>query len=426
MKILFLDLSNGVSGDMFAGALFSLLKEDEKENFLSVVNNAGLPGLLVEPEKTTSSAILACKMHVKIDGKEELPDGEIEHGHEHDHDHEHTHEHDHSHEHEHGEDSHHEHRSISEINALIDSLKLPDEDKARMKEIYGLLAEAEAKAHDKPVSMVHFHELGTYDAIADIMNAVVLMRIICPGRVVANSINLGNGKVRCAHGVLPVPAPAVANLLTNLPVSQKTGGRDIGELTTPTGAVLVKYFVNSFGEIPEMALESSGYGQGDKDIGSPNVLHALCGYTVAGEDASPTIHEFIFTIDDMRGEDLSFAADCLRDGGAVDVYFTPVFMKKGRPAYVVTVLCPEGAREEILHLIFQHTSTIGLREYVSKRVVLSRHLEKRKTRYGDISVKVSEGYGVRKVKPEYEELVRFAAENDIGIRELREQISKEI
>ena len=274
--------------------------------------------------------------------------------------------------------------------------------------------------------MVHFHELGTYDAIADIMNAVVLMRMIGPGRVVANSVNLGNGKVRCAHGILPVPAPAVANLLTNLPISQKNGGKEPGELTTPTGAVLVKYFVNSFGDIPEMSLESSGYGQGDKDIGSPNVLHALCGYTVAGEDASPTIHEFIFTIDDMRGEDLSFAADCLRDGGAVDVYFTPVFMKKGRPAYVVTVLCPEGAREEILHLIFQHTSTIGLREYVSKRVVLSRHLEKRKTRYGDISVKVSEGYGVRKVKPEYEELVRFAAENDIGIRELREQISKEI
>ena len=420
MKILFLDLSNGVSGDMFAGALFSLLKEDERESFLSVVNNCGLPGVVIKPEKTSASGILSYKMHVMIDGKEELPDGEREHDHEHEHKHAHDHDHTHSETHHHGE------RSIGEINGLIDSLKLQDEDRTRMKEIYGLLSEAEAKAHDKPVSMVHFHELGTYDAIADIMNAVVLMRMIGPGRVVANSVNLGNGKVRCAHGILPVPAPAVANLLTNLPISQKNGGKELGELTTPTGAVLVKYFVNSFGEIPEMALESSGYGQGDKDIGSPNVLHALCGYTVSGEDASPTIHEFIFTIDDMRGEDLSFAADCLRDSGAVDVYFTPVFMKKGRPAYVVTVLCPEGAREEILHLIFQHTSTIGLREYVSKRVVLSRHLEKRKTRYGDISVKVSEGYGVRKVKPEYEELVRFAAENDIGIRELREQISKEI
>ena len=402
MKILFLDLSNGVSGDMFAGALFSLLKEDEREEFLSLANGCGLPGVSVKPEKSSGSGILAYKMHVLINGHEEIPDGE------------------------HDERSHKEERSLSEINDLIQSLNLPEEDRIRMKEIYALLSEAEAKAHDKDVSMIHFHELGTYDAIADIMNAVILMRIIGPGRVVATSVNLGNGNVRCAHGTLPVPAPAVANLLTNLPVSQKTEGKETGELTTPTGAVLVKYFVNSFGDIPEMALESSGYGQGDKETGRPNVLHSLLGYTESGDDSTPTIHEFIFTIDDMRGEDLSFAADCLRDSGAVDVYFTPVFMKKGRPAYVVTVLCPEGAREEILHLIFQHTSTIGLREYVSKRVVLSRHYEKRKTRYGDISVKVSEGYGVRKVKPEYEELVRFAAENDIGIRELREQIGKEI
>lgn len=402
MKILFLDLSNGVSGDMFAGALFSLLKEDEREEFLTLVNSCGLPGVSINAEMTKDSGIVAYKMHVLINGHEELPDGE------------------------HDEKVHEEETSLSEINGLIDSLNLPADDKARMKEIYGLLAEAEAKVHGKDVSMIHFHELGTSDAIADIMNAVILMRMIGPGRVVATPVNLGNGNVRCAHGILPVPAPAVANLLTNLPVSQRTGGKEVGELTTPTGAVLVKYFVNSFGDIPEMSLESSGYGQGDRDIGSPNVLHTLSGYTASGDDSSPTIHEFIFTIDDMRGEDLSFAADCLRDSGAVDVYFTPVFMKKGRPAYVVTVLCPEGAREEILHLIFQHTSTIGLREYVSKRVVLSRHYEKRKTRYGDISVKVSEGYGVRKVKPEYEELVRFAAENDIGIRELREQIGKEI
>ena len=402
MKILFLDLSNGVSGDMFSGALFSLLTEDEREEFLSLANSCGLPGVSVKPEKSSDSGILAYKMHVLINGHEELQDGS------------------------HDESVREDGRSLSEINDLIQSLNLPEEDRIRMKEIYALLSDAEARAHDKEVSMIHFHELGTYDAIADIMNAVILMRMIGPGRVVATSVNLGNGNVRCAHGVLPVPAPAVTNLLTNLPVSQKTEGKELGELTTPTGAVLVKYFVNSFGDIPEMALESSGYGQGDRDIGRPNVLHSLLGYTESGDDSTSTIHEFIFTIDDMRGEDLSFAADCLRDSGAVDVYFTPVFMKKGRPAYVVTVLCPEGAREELLHLIFQHTSTIGLREYVSKRVVLSRHYEKRKTRYGDISVKVSEGYGVRKVKPEYEELVRFAAENDIGIRELREQIGKEI
>lgn len=467
-KILFMDLSSGVSGDMFAGALYSLLDEDERAVFRETVNSAGLPGVQIEPEKVMRNGISAVKMHVRIDGEEEGADGTAENevenvprtayapsavcvvpeeqlsGH----------------------SGHHHHgHSMSDIEAVIDRLVLDTDVKKSMKEIYALLAQAESTVHGVPVTDIHFHEVGTIDAIADIMNACVLMKLLSPDAVDATPVNVGNGTVQCAHGILPVPAPATAELLKGLPVKRTPEENPVGELATPTGAALVKYFVSELESGSSIVLCASGFGAGSRELpNQANVLRAdlgepleellgisgqpvdrnslssepidarfekdtEAGGTAPSEDADntdSTITELVFNVDDMTGEDLSFAMDCLRDGGATEAYFTPVFMKKGRPGYQVTVLCPAEARDEIIHLIFLHTTTVGLREYETRRAVLTRHYEKRHTSFGDVTVKVSEGYGVRKEKPEYEDLATIAAEHDMGIRELREALKKEL
>lgn len=448
-KILFFDLGSGVSGDMFAGALYSLLDEKGQQEFQRLVSGAGLPGVRVLPEAVTRNGISATKMHVYIGGGEEgyakgvgggkegyaKGAGGGEEGHakgaggaenmswktdppagaasdtaptE-------------AHPHHHG-------HSLADIESTIDGLSLDADIKKTMKEIYASIAAAESRVHGMPVTDIHFHEVGTWDAIADIMNAAILMKQLSPDQVCATPVNVGNGSVHCAHGTLPVPAPATAELLKGLPIRRTDEDNPVGELTTPTGAALVKYFVTSFGSGPEMTLQASGYGAGTKELsGRPNVLFAMLGAAAGDADnTSSTICELVFNVDDMTGEDLSFAMDCLRDGGATEAYFTPIFMKKGRPGYQVTVLCPSEAKEDIIHLIFLHTTTVGLREYETRRAVLIRHYEKRHTSFGDVTVKVSEGYGVRKEKPEYEELATLAAEHDMGIRELREALKKEL
>lgn len=432
MKTLYLDLSSGVSGDMFAGALYALLDEDGQKAFAQAVSGAGLQRVDIRPANVLKGGIRAVKMDVLIDGAVE---GTEPHS---------THE------------GHHGH-SLADVEAVIAALHLPDDVKRDMVEIYESLAEAEAAVHGTTPGDIHFHEVGTIDAIADVMNAALLMHIFSPDRVVASTVNVGRGRVHCAHGLLPVPAPATGELLRGLPICQPED--ETGELTTPTGAALIRHYVSAFGPMPAMVLDRSGFGAGDRDLagGTVNALHALIGNEVTpaasanapvagnaggasgsagagpsegaaeeNDDLSDIVREFVFTVDDMTGEDLAFAADTLRDGGALDVYFEPIFMKKGRPAYLVTVLCPEAAREELLCLIFRHTSTIGVREYRTRRAVLQNRFEKRHTSYGDLTVKVSEGYGVTKEKVEYEDLATAAAEHDIGIRELREALRKEL
>lgn len=449
-KILFLDLSSGVSGDMFAGALYGLLGEKEKADFQKTVNAAGLPGVRIEPEKVKRSGISSVKMHVRIDGAEEghgdSAEGNFPENRHAGHWQEKMHSAAAGHTH-----NHHGH-SVADIEAAIDALHLETDVKKSMKEIYSSIAQAEGAVHGIPVTDIHFHEVGTWDAIADVMNACVLMKMLKPDVVCATSVNVGNGTVHCAHGILPVPAPAAAELLKGIPIRRTPEENAVGELATPTGAALVKYFVTAFGPGPEMTISVSGFGAGEKELPEQaNVLHAILGKAAEAENpsaacdlqaamaaqssaaaagdadnTSSAICELVFNVDDMTGEDLSFACDCLRDGGATEAYFTPVFMKKGRPGYQVTVLCPNEAREEIIRLVFLHTTTVGLREYETRRAVLTRHYEKRHTSYGDVTVKVSEGYGVHKEKPEYEDLAAIAAEQDMGIRELREALRKEL
>ncbi len=341
--------------------------------------------------------------------REEL-ENDFPHGHDHvhgDHSHggdEHHHEHgDHEHHHEHGdhehsEHEHHHHAHMSDIENIINGLNVSEKVKSDALAVYGLIAEAESKAHGRPVTDIHFHEVGTMDAVADIVGVCVLLEQIKPDRIVVSPLATGFGQVRCAHGILPVPAPATASTIEGVP----TYSGDVeGELLTPTGAALLKHFADSFGSRPVMAIEKTGYGMGKKDFPKANMLRTFIGIS---EDEGDKVVELRFNVDDMTGEEIGYATGVLMDSGALDVFTTPVFMKKNRPGILFTVLVKAEEKEKFAGLIFENTSTIGIRYVEMDRFKLARREEKVMTRFGEVRVKVSEGFGVTKAKPEYDDV----------------------
>lgn len=419
MKILFLDCSMGAAGDMLAGALLELLPD--KEEFLAEMNAAGIPAVVISAKPAEKCGIMGTKFVVKVDGIEE---GEL-HGHCH---HHHEHEHDHCHEHPH---PHHHHGSMREIEDIISNLKLPPDVKADALEVYKLIADAESKAHGVEVSEVHFHEVGTMDAIADIASVCLLMKKLAPSKVIASPVHTGFGKVHCAHGILPVPAPATATILKGIP---SLAGNIEGELCTPTGAALLKHFVNEFAQMPAMRTEAIGYGMGTKDFEAANCLRAFLGEAEIGVkgDAQPSdsnpykdeIYELSCNIDDMSGEEIVFAAERLFEAGALDVFTSPINMKKGRPGILLSILCKEDKKNEIVKAIFKHTSTLGIREAHCARYILKRDIEETETPSGVFRTKHSEGYGIRRSKLEYDDLARLAREKNISLREAKELAKK--
>ena len=261
MKTLYLDCSMGAAGDMLQAALFELL--DDREAFLKTIQNLGLEGVTVKPIPMTKCGILGTHMDVLVNGESE---GEMQEAHEHHHDHDHHNhdEHDHSHDHhDHHHEHHHHHASMKDIENIIDGLNVSDNVKANAKKVYALIAEAESHAHGVDVSEIHFHEVGTLDAIADVTINCMLLEELKPEKIVASPVNVGSGHVHCAHGILPVPAPATAYILRDIPMYS---GHIKSELCTPTGAALLKKFVDSFGEMPVMTVGKIGYGMGRKDF----------------------------------------------------------------------------------------------------------------------------------------------------------------
>ncbi|MBQ5487266.1 MAG: nickel pincer cofactor biosynthesis protein LarC, partial [Clostridia bacterium] len=283
-----------------------------------------------------------------------------------------------------------------------------------------LIAEAESRAHGVPVSEIHFHEVGTADAVADITAVCLLMEKLAPERVVASPVHVGSGTVRCAHGVLPVPAPAAAYILRGIP---SYGGTIMSELCTPTGAALVRHFVREFGPQPVMAVSAVGYGMGRKEFERANCVRAMLG-SEAG--SSETIFEFSCTVDDMTAEEIGFAFERLFEAGARDVFTTAVMMKKNRPGTLITVICAGDIRESVILALFRHTSTLGVRERECRRHVLERRIKREETEFGPVSRKISEGFGVRREKYEYEDAARIAKERGVSLREARELIGKAV
>ncbi len=293
-----------------------------------------------------------------------------------------------------------------------DHLDLPTEVKEDVLKVFGLIAEAESHVHGVPVSEIHFHEVGTMDAVADVTAVCYMMHELKPEKVIASPIHVGSGQVKCAHGILPVPAPATAYILKGIPFY---GGAIKSELCTPTGAALLKYFVTSFGDMPVMSVSAIGYGMGKKDFEAANCVRAMLGES---GDTADKVLELSCNVDDMTAEAIAYATEKLLEGGARDVYTVPIGMKKGRPGTLIRVLITPKDREKMVELIFRHTTTLGIREAELNRHILKREIENVETPFGTVRRKVSSGYGVTRAKYEYEDLARIADEQGIGIAEL--------
>ncbi len=414
MKTLYLDLSMGAAGDMLTAALYELLDEKGKEDFISRISSLGLEGVLVKAEPCMKCGITGTHMKVFVDGNEEHD----HHYHGHEHDHEHVHEHEHHHE--------HSHRSVHDIELIIDGLPLNESIRSDIKKIYMLIADAESIAHNCSVSDIHFHEVGTFDAIVDVASVCILIDMLSPGRIVASPVCTGFGKVKCAHGILPVPAPATANILKGIPVY---AGNIEGELCTPTGAALVRYYADVYGQMPLMTVDATGYGMGTKDFPAANCLRAFIGesdnsFSTPGGDED--IVELSCNVDDMTGEEIGHATAVLLEAGAADVYTTAVGMKKSRPGVKITVMCRPFEKEKYVSLMFKHTTTLGVRVCPFQRFFLERNVEERETSSGTVHIKRSQGYGVSRIKYEYDDVCAFAKSRNISFEEALDRIDKEI
>lgn len=399
MKLLYLDCGMGAAGDMLAAALLELVPD--KDGFLEKMNRLGLPGVTVSAEKSVKCGITGTHFRVDVLGTEEDE-------HLHDHAHEHTHEHSHDHT--------HTHSGMEEIEHIIGHLPIPTMVKLDVLAVYRLIAEAESQAHGMPVTQIHFHEVGTLDAVADITAVCLLMHELDPDGVVASPVHVGSGSVRCAHGILPVPAPATAYLLRGIPTY---GGSVPGELCTPTGAALLKHFVTEFGGQPVMRAQAIGYGMGKKDFDRANCVRAMLGDTEEGTD---TVAELCCNVDDMTGEAIGFALERLLEAGALDVFTTSIGMKKSRPGTLITVLCRDADRKTMVQELFRHTTTLGIRVRQCSRYVLDRRTVTLNTPYGPIRKKVSSGYGVRREKYEYDDLAAAAKAEGVSLAQVEREI----
>ncbi|MBP3879850.1 MAG: nickel pincer cofactor biosynthesis protein LarC [Lachnospiraceae bacterium] len=455
MRTLYLDLSMGAAGDMLTAALLELFNEGEQDDIIWELNDAGIPGTLISAGRVKRYGIEGTHVHVRVNGTEEEDlmasyarksirfldqyteqrNGGVkgqagghshaedeEHGHFHGHEHDHAHDvksgsDGHSHDaHEHG--GHHHGTGLYEVTDIINRLRFSIKVKTDIVNVYNMIAEAESTVHGMPVTDIHFHEVGTMDAIMDVAAVCYIMDKLSPDQVCASPVHVGAGTVHCAHGVLPVPAPATAEILKDVPVY---GGEIQGELCTPTGAALVKYFVNEFGGMPAMKTEKIGYGIGAKDFGRLNSVRAMIGDT--GE-ARENVLEMTANIDDMTAEEIGFAMERLFDAGALDVFTTPIGMKKSRPGTMLHVLCRPARRELLAGAIFKYTTTLGIREQEMKRHVLSRKIREVETEYGTVRVKISSGYGVKRRKIEYDDMAKIAKEKGISLSEVKKSVEK--
>ena len=383
MKTLYIDCAMGCAGDMLTAALLEL--HPDRDGFIARMNDAlgGKAVLSAKPDR--KCGVMGTHVTVLINGDEE---GEPER-------------------------HHHHHTSVAEITEFIDTVPLADVVKDNAKAVYTHIAEAESRVHGHPIENIHFHEVGSLDALADVLSVCELMHELAPDKVLASPVNVGSGFVKCTHGVLPVPTPATELILRGVPIYS---GQIKSELCTPTGAALLKHFAEDFVPLPVLKVERAGCGTGKKNFETANVVRVLLGET---EAECEQIVELVCNLDDMTPEELGFAMEELFRLGALDVYFTSIGMKKSRPGVMLTCMCRSDKRDEMLRCIFKHTTTLGVREYMCNRYSLTRSIDTVQTEYGAVRIKKAEGYGVKRSKAEYDDLAKLARENDTTIAEIR-------
>lgn len=388
MRTLYLECNAGVSGDMLLGALADLFQDPGEARDLLM--SSGIPDVSISMERDWKSHISGMKVHVLINGSEEGSDNH--------------------------KINHLAHRNLSEVLSIIDGLSVSNQVKRHATEIYTDIAQAESKVHGEPVGEVHFHELGMLDAIADIVGACMLLERLSVDEIISSPICTGFGMIETAHGKMPVPAPATAILLAG---AESYAGDVEGELTTPTGAAIIGHYAKEYGQRPQMSIESIGYGLGSKDFQIPNILRAFLGERA---ESMPSVDVLNCNIDDMTAEDLGTIIDLLLSKGAKDAIITPVIMKKGRPGHMLTCLCRHSDTDEMARIILANTSTIGLRVWKADRYEMSSRMEECDTEYGTIRVKVSEGFGIQKWKPEHDDLVKAAEIHGTTVRNVRDSV----
>ena len=400
MKTLYFDCSSGISGNMTLGALLEIVGD---ENYLlDELKKLNVDGYKIEISKKVKNGITGTYVDVILDDEH--------HHHEHDDhlQHEYNHEHEHNHEH------HHEHRNLNDVYSVIDNSSIDAKSKELAKRIFMRVAKAEAKVHHKSLEEVHFHEVGAIDSIIDIVGTAILINKINPDKIISSIINDGYGFIECAHGTMTVPVPATSEIFANSNVRFRQIDIDT-ELVTPTGAAIIAELSEEFTTLPAMVTEKIGWGAGFKDLKIPNVLKVYYGEM---QEQKQTIVIMETNIDDCSGEILGYTSEKLFQNGALDVFYTPIFMKKGRPAYRLTVACKNENMLKLQNIIFRETTTIGIRYRFENRTELERELIEVETKYGKLKAKKVTNNEETYLYPEYESMKKIAEENNIPLKEL--------
>jgi len=434
MKTLYLDIFSGIAGDMFIAALIDLGVDAHKlEHELGKLK---LDGYHLHVSRQERQGIAGVKFDVHLaDAHHHNEHHDHDHGHDHEHAHEHHdhgHEHPHNHEHEHGHD---DSRNFAEIKSLINRSKLSAWVKKKSVAIFARIAEAEGKIHGVPASEVHFHEVGAVDSIVDIVGACIALEMLGKPRVLASSAVEGTGWMRCAHGRFPIPAPATLAIL---------GARGIGvtqcdephELITPTGAALLAELVERFEPMTGVVAEKIGFGLGTRENKTrPNVLRAVLGKNSKLQTPNSKLQSYDWetdrvvvletNLDDVSGEILGAFVEAALSAGALDVFHTPIQMKKNRPGVLLTVLCAEGDADKFSEMILRETSAFGVRRTIAERRKLRREFVPVKTKFGSVTVKLGKLNGkVVQAAPEFEACKKLAAQKKVPLKEIYEAAVK--
>lgn len=426
MRIAYFDCFSGASGDMILGALVDAGLS--LEHLKGELAKLGLSHYHLGAKQVVKRGLGGTQMVIDLEGHHH-GEGHHEKGHHHEEGHQahdHSHPHDHHHEHPHGHERRrqphpHEHRNLHDIRNLIEASPLAEAVKQKSLQIFSRLAEAEARVHRTSIDQIHFHEVGAMDAIIDIVGAVVGFQALGIEKIYCSALHVGSGTVECAHGTLPVPAPATLDLIKGKPI-YSTGVK--GELLTPTGAAILTTLASGFGPLPAMRLEATGYGAGALDPPIPNLLRVSIG---EAEGARPRfqierVAVIETNIDDMNPQLYDYLIQKILDLGALDVFLTPIQMKKNRPGTLVSVICPVEAVEKFADFLLQETTTIGLRWRVEDRFKAERSIREVETRYGRVRFKVAQlGEQTINVSPEYEDCKRLAFEKGVALREVMEE-----
>lgn len=418
MKVLYFDCNSGISGNMTLGALSELI--DEPNYLVNELNKLNVEGYRIEVSKQVKNGITGTYVDVVLDEHEHTHDHvhhhDHEHTHEHHHDHDHHHEHEHTHEHSHTH--HHVHRNLFDVNKIIDESDIDPKAKDLAKRIFLRVAMAESKVHNETLENVHFHEVGAIDSIVDIIGTAILICKINPDLILSSVVNDGYGFIECAHGTIAVPVPATSEIFAASQVISRQIDIDT-ELVTPTGAAIIAELASEFTTMPAMNVKKIGWGTGTKNLKIPNVLKVTMGEMAKDNDEILVMET---NIDDCSGEILGYTMETLLDNGALDVFFTPIFMKKNRPAYRLTVACKEEDKEKLQSIIFKNTTTIGIRYRLEKRHVLDRKKAVIETPIGNIEAKQVTFNDETYTYPEYESVKEIAKNNQLSIKEVYKYI----